>query len=119
MKTINKKELKELILNGITTEELKEYDYSSIADMSCMFEDCYSLTSIPELNTSNVISMSWMFAHCFSLTSIPELNTSNVKYLEHMLVGCNNLEHCFYDSRINYNKVNSIKLKQNHPEYFI
>ena len=143
MKTLNKKELKNLILNGITTEELKGYNYSHITDMSDMFYSCKSLTSIPELDTSNVIIMSEMFTHCTSLTSIPELNTSNVinmnrmfsgctslisvpyldtakvKYTYCMFYGCTNIEHCFYDSRINYNESNSTKLKQKHPEYFI
>ena len=143
MKVINRQELKDLILSGITTEELKAYDYSNITDMSFMFTNCKSLTTIPELNTSNVYYMNSMFGNCKLLGIIPELNTSNIKdmsfmftnckslttipYLDisrviemkHIFYGCISLEHCFYDSRINYNKINSPKLKQNRPEYFI
>ena len=143
MKKINKEQLKQLIIDGITTQELKEFDYSHITNMIFMFEGCKSLTSIPHLNTSNVISMSYMFEGCKSLVSIPELDTSNVLDMSgmfydchslnsiphldtsnvtdiaHIFYGCLNLEHCFYDHRINYNKINSPKLKQNYPEYFI
>ena len=143
MKVSNKEELRDLILKGITTEELKAFDYSHITDMSWMFGDCHSLKTIPELNTSNVYymnsmfgncklleiipeldtsnvtDMGLMFSNCSSLTSIPDLDTSNVTDMSYMFYGCISLEHCFYDSRINYNKINSPKLKQNHPEYFI
>ena len=143
MKVINKKELRELILDGITTEELKEYDYSLITDMSSIFFNSKSLRTIPYLDTSNVTNMKWMFCGCRSLISIPYLDTSNVTDMRSMFENCSslnivpeldtaqaidvhsifwnchNLEHCFYDSRINYNKTNSVKLKQNYPEYFI
>ena len=143
MKVVNKEQLKELILNGITTEELKDYDYSSVTgmnnmfenctlvytipcldtsnvtDMSSMFENCSSLVSIPYMNTSNVTDMSYMFAGCYSLVSIPELNISNVIDIYGVLFDCSNLEHCFYDSRIDYDEINPLKLKENHPEFFI
>ena len=143
MKKMDRRELRELILRGITTEELKAYDYSDITDMSYMFTHCMSLTSIPwldianvtntsfmfygcklltsipELNTSKVVNMNFMLAECFSLISIPELYISNTTDIYHMLENCYNIEDCFYNNRINYNEINSVKLKQNYPEYFI
>ena len=61
MKIINKDELRLLVLDGISTEELKQYDYSHISDMSNMFWNCTSLESIPLLDTSNVTNMNGMF----------------------------------------------------------
>ena len=143
MKKIDRQELIDLILGGITEEELKAYDYSNVLDMShmfywcdslisipyldtsnvtnmsCMFYSCKSLISIPELNTSKVVNMNFMLAECFSLTSIPELYISNTTDIYHMLENCYNIEDCFYNNRINYNETNSFKLKQNYPEYFI
>ena len=87
--------------------------------MSYMFSGDTSLVSIPKLDTSNVRDMRWMFYDCKLLNSIPDLDTSNVRDMKWMFYDCSNLEHCFYDSRINYNEINSIKLKQNYPEYFI
>ena len=55
---ITKYQLRDLILEGISTEELNsKYDYSSISDMTYMFADCKSLKTIPLLDTSNVINM--------------------------------------------------------------
>ena len=43
-----------------------------------MFQYCWSLTSIPQLNTSRVEWMSEMFAGCTSLTSIPKLDATSL-----------------------------------------
>ena len=52
-----KEQLRDLILNGISQEELdNNYDYSKITDMSNMFFNCTSLKEIPLLNTSKVIN---------------------------------------------------------------
>jgi surface protein len=41
-----------------------------------MFNSCYSLVSIPELDTSNVTNMGGMFGYCYSLT---HTNLKNAK----------------------------------------
>ena len=45
---INKEELKNLILGGITQKELKKYDYSKITDFSYMFYGCTNIEYIDE-----------------------------------------------------------------------
>jgi len=59
---IDKQQLKQLILDGKSTEE---YDYSEVTDMSYMFRDCKSLTTIPLIDTSNVTDMRYMFSGLF------------------------------------------------------
>ena len=42
--------------------------------MSCMFDGCYSLNSLPNIsnwNTTNVTDMNGMFARCLKLKNIP------------------------------------------------
>jgi surface protein len=84
--------LRDLILDGITTEELKQYDYSRITCMHGMFQNCHMLETIPLLDTSNVTNMYGMFAGCKSLINIPLLDTSNVEDMAHMFDGCMSLK---------------------------
>jgi len=141
---VGKMELRDLILDGISTEELHlKYDYSNITDMSCMFYNCTSLKEIPELNTENVTDMHRMFDRCTSLKEIPELNTENVTNMscmfydcpslikipglntEHvtdfrvMIRNCSSLEEVFYNENINYIESNSKIIKSKCPEHFI
>ena len=48
--------------------------------MESMFNNCSSLTSIPQLDTYKVINMQSTFKNCTNLTTIPQLDTSNVQY---------------------------------------
>jgi surface protein len=52
--------------------------------MNIMFQNCYSLTAIPQLDTSSVTDMSYMFNYCYSLTAIPQLDTSSVTNMSAM-----------------------------------
>lgn len=61
------------------------------SDISSMFSNCSSLTTIPLLDTSNVTNMAYMFHNCSSLTIIPLLDTSNVHDMQYMFVSCTNL----------------------------
>ena len=70
---------------------IPQMDTSSVTDMSHMFAGCTSLTSIPQLNTNNVTDMSGMFEHCSSLTSIPQLDTSKVTNMRGMFSDCSSL----------------------------
>ena len=67
------------------------FDTSNVTNMSSMFVNCNSLTSIPQLDTSNVTNMYQMFSGCISLTSIPQLDTSNVTNMSTMFSGCRSL----------------------------
>ena len=83
MKKISKEELKQLILDGISSEELKSrYVYSDVTDMSRMFCGCSSLKSVTELDTSNVTDMSFMFFDCSKLESINIYNFGKFNFSE-------------------------------------
>jgi len=88
-----KEELRDLILDGITTEdELNEkYDYSSITDLSYMFSGCSSLIEVPLFNTANVTNTRCMLDCCSSLIKVPLFDTSNVTNMSYMFNGCKSL----------------------------
>ena len=67
-------------------------DFSNVTDMSYMFNECNSLTSIPQLDTSNVTKMYYMFCKCSNLTTIPLIDTSNVTDMVYMFGSCSNLQ---------------------------
>ena len=59
---------------GITATSIDGWflpsDTSNVTNMSSMFWQCYSLTSIPQMDTSKVTSMSDMFRSCSELEEI-------------------------------------------------
>ena len=62
-----------------------------------MFSGCTTLLSIEysNLDTSNIVNMTCLFNSCKLLTSIPDIskwNTSNVCIMKNMFSGCHNLE---------------------------
>ena len=71
---------------------------NDINNISCLFYECSSLYSVPDIsrwNTSNVINMSYLFGNCSSLTYLPDIsnwNTSNVKYMQGIFMGCKSLK---------------------------
>ena len=67
------------------------YGKNKVTSMSDMFNNCYALTAIPQLNTSSVTNMSYMFYNCYSLTAIPQLDTSSVKDMSNMFYDCYSL----------------------------
>jgi surface protein len=70
---------------------IPQLDTSSVTSMSNMFQYCYSLTAIPQLDTSSVTSMSNTFQYCYSLTAIPQLDTSSVTNMDNMFQYCYSL----------------------------
>ena len=46
------------------------YGKNAVTEMRDMFNNCYSLTAIPQMDTSAVTNMSSMFRYCYSLTAI-------------------------------------------------
>ena len=66
-------------------------DTSAVTNMSSMFYNCTSLTTISQLDTSAVTNMGSMFYNCTSLTTIPLLDTSKVTNMNSMLCGCTSL----------------------------
>jgi surface protein len=66
--------------------------------MSYMFQNCYSLVSIPQLDTSSVTKMSYMFSGCQALSTLKlqniklaiSLNRANLLIKESLLYIINN-----------------------------
>ena len=84
--------------NNIKKEiKIKLKGINNIIDMSYMFQNCKSLSSLPDiskLDTSNVINMRCMFDFCSSLSSLPDIskwNTSNVTDMKCMFYNCQSL----------------------------
>ena len=67
------------------------YDFDNVTDMSYMFYNCSSLTTIPPIDTSNVTSMERMFYYCKNFESLPTLNTSNVTNMNYMFYDCSKI----------------------------
>lgn len=71
------------------------FDTSAVTNMSQMFSDCYSLTSLDltAFNTSSVTNMSSMFSYCNNLIDldISSFDTRNVTSMRSMFNFCSNL----------------------------
>ena len=67
------------------------YGKNAVTDMSSMFNYCYSLTAIPQMDTSAVTNMDGMFYYCYSLTAIPQMDTSAVTNMDGMFQNCYSL----------------------------
>ena len=118
----DKNKLKELVLDGISTEELNsKYDYSQVTDMSRMFSGCSELKTIPDLCTSQVTNMHYMFSGCSELKTIPDLCTSQVTDMSYMFNGCSELgdfdpyNYPLFDFTTLYNQY----IKKQYPELLI
>ena len=77
----------------------------NIANMSHMFRECSSLTTVifNNINTINLTDMSSMFQCCSALIAVNfnNINTSNVKYMGNMFYGCKSL------TTINFNNMDT------------
>ena len=78
---------------NLTTITGMEYlNTSEVTNMSGMFYNCYSLTSLDlsSFNTSNVTDMSYMFCECSNLTSLDlsRFNTAKVTDMKYMFCWC-------------------------------
>ena len=77
--------------------EIKLKGIMNIINMSYMFYECLSLSSLPDIsnwNTSNVTEMNSMFYNCKSLSSLSDIsnwNTSNVTDMSCMFNNCSSL----------------------------
>ena len=80
---------------SLTSLDLSSFNTANVTNMSRMFLSCESLTSLDlsSFNTSNVTDMSAMFGACYSLTSLDlsSFNTSNVTDMSLMFGACPSL----------------------------
>ena len=75
-----------------TVKELPfDIDASRATGLAGLFQNCYALTTVPEMDTSKVTDMQSMFKGCSSLTTVPDMDTHNVTYMADMFRGCSSL----------------------------
>ena len=80
-----------LFQNCYALTTVPEMDTSKVTDMYAMFEKCNALTSVPPMDTSSVTDMEYMFTQCYALTEVPEMDTSSVTSMEYMFYACSSL----------------------------
>ena len=91
--------------------EIKLKEINDITNMSCMFNDCSSLSSLSDIskwNMNNVTNMSSMFNNCSSLSSLPDISkwdTTNVTDMSYMFYNCSSLSSLSDISKWNTNNV--------------
>ena len=61
-------------------------------DLSGIFENCTSLTTVPSFNANKATSMNNMFNGCGSLQTVSQINTPNVTNMNQMFYGCGSLQ---------------------------
>ena len=80
-----------LFYNCYSLTTVPQLDTSNATDTRGMFSRCTSLTTVPQLDTSKVTNMFSMFEQCTSLTTIPQLDTSKVTDMSNMFNYCTSL----------------------------
>ena len=98
-------------LSELTTiEGLENLNTSAVTDMSTMFSDCSSLTSLnlSNFNTSAVTNMSEMFSYCSGLKTILNPNTWRCEKSQDMFIGCTQLKGAvkYYASKVDVTMAN-------------
>ena len=77
---------------SLTSLNLSNFDTGKVTDMNCMFHSCSALTSldVSSFDTSSVTNMGDMFRACTSLTSldVSNFNTSKVTDMSNMFNTC-------------------------------
>ena len=90
-------------------EGIENLNTESVEDMSYMFGNCNSLSSLDlsKLNTAKVENMAYMFYYCQSLSSLnlSNINTANVTDMEKMFYSCSKL------SSLDLTNFNTAKVK--------
>ena len=89
--------------SSLTSLDVTHFNTAKVTDMSYMFCRCLSLTSldVTYFNTAKVTDMSYMFSSCFSLTSLylTNFNTANVTNMYDMFFGCKSLTTIYASSK--------------------
>ncbi len=78
--------------SSLTSLDVTNFNTANVANMSYMFSGCSSLTSldVTNFNTVNVTDMSYMLFNCLSLTSldVTNFNTAEVTNMSYMFINC-------------------------------
>ena len=78
--------------NCYSLQSVPLFDTQKVTNMGVMFQYCSSLQSVPLFNTQNVTNMNNMFQNCTSLQSVPLFNTQNVTNMGGMFQNCSSLQ---------------------------
>ena len=78
--------------NCYSLQSVPLFNTINVTNMTNMFSNCNSLQSVPLFNTQNVTNMSNMFYNCYSLQSVPLFNTQNVTNMASMFQSCISLQ---------------------------
>jgi surface protein len=78
--------------NCFSLQSVPLFDTANVTAMNSMFNGCFSLQSVPLFDTASVTIMASMFNTCVSLQSVPLFNTANVTNMSVMFVNCNLLQ---------------------------
>ena len=81
--------------SSLTSLDVTHFNTANVSDMSSMFSGCTNLTSldVTKFNTANVTDMSRMFYNCQTLPSldVTKFNTANVSEMSGMFYNCSKL----------------------------
>ncbi len=69
-------------------EQAQLISSNGITSFAYMFNNCYSLQSVPSFNTAAATSMNSMFNGCYALQTVPLFNTASVTSMSNMFVNC-------------------------------
>lgn len=67
------------------------YGQNALTSANYMFQYCYSLIAVLQLDISKLTSMYYFFSYCTSLIALPQLNTSNVTDMYSTFSHCHSL----------------------------
>ena len=59
--------------------------------MGCLFTNCYSLISLPDISNWKVNDIFLIFSNCISLISLPDIskwNNNNIMYMKYLFTNC-------------------------------
>ena len=89
--------------SSLTSLDVTYFNTEEVRNMSNMFDSCSSLTSldVTHFNTANVTDMHYMFSNCVALTSLylTNFNTEKVTYMYGMFSSCSSLTTIYASSK--------------------
>ena len=94
--------------NCYSLQSVPLFNTINVTNMGSMFYNCFSLQSVPLFNTINVTNMGSMFYNCFSLQSVPLFNTINITNMSGMFIGCCSLQSVPLFNTINVTNMGSM-----------
>ena len=103
-------------ISVLNLNSIKDWNTSNVKNMSQVFANCDSLTSVTEINNwdvSNVENMFIMFAQCHNITDIDisKWDTQNVTNMQEMFQGSNKLTKIYVSDKFKVDNVtNSVKM---------